>query len=86
MIFALITVVITVHAYVFYSLYVIHGNMFMEIAGESHVLAAIRKIGGVPVFVEMGSHEQHGQSDGFRRVCVKIRPTEIVGRSLRLHQ
>ena len=35
MIFALITVVITVHAYVFYSLYVIHGNMFMEIAGES---------------------------------------------------
>ncbi len=50
MLFALITVVITVHAYVFYSLYVIHGNMFMEIAGESHVLAAIRKIGGIPVF------------------------------------
>lgn len=50
MIFALITVVITVHAYVFFSLYVIHGNMFMEISGESHVLAAINKNGGVPVF------------------------------------
>lgn len=50
MIFALITVVITVHAYVFYSLYVIHGRMFMELSGESSVLAAINKIGGVPVF------------------------------------
>ena len=45
-----ITVVITVHAYVFYSLYVIHGNMFMQITGESGVLAAINKMGGVPVF------------------------------------
>ncbi|MBO5384258.1 MAG: hypothetical protein J6A30_08155 [Ruminococcus sp.] len=50
MIFALITVVITVHAYVFYSLYVIHGRMFMELSGESSVLAAINKLGGVPVF------------------------------------
>ena len=50
MIFALITVVITVHAYVFYSLYVIHGRMFMELSGESSVLAAINKIGGVLVF------------------------------------
>ncbi len=50
MVFAFITVVITVHAYVFYSLYVIHGGMFMEISGESSVLAAINKIGGVPVF------------------------------------
>ncbi len=50
MVFALITVVITVHAYVFYSLYVIHGNMFMQISGETGVLAAIHKIGGVPVF------------------------------------
>ena len=48
--FALITVVITVHAYVFYSLYVIHGGMFMEITGASGVLAAIDAIGGVPVF------------------------------------
>jgi len=50
MIFALITVVITVHAYVFYSLYVVHGEMFLQITGETHVLSAIRTLGGVPVF------------------------------------
>ena len=50
MIFALITVVITVHAYVFYSLYVIHGGMFMTLTGESSVIDAINKMGGVPVF------------------------------------
>lgn len=50
MVFAFITVVITVHAYVFYSLYVIHGEMFMQITGESGVMAAINKMGGVPVF------------------------------------
>ncbi len=49
MIFALITVVITVHAYVFYSLYVIHGEMFMTLTGESRVLSAIRAMGGVSV-------------------------------------
>ena len=49
-VFAFITVVITVHAYVFYSLYVIHGDMFKELAEETGVLAAINKIGGVPVF------------------------------------
>ena len=50
MVFAFITVVITVHAYVFYSLYVIHGEMFMQLTGESGVLSAIGKMGGVPVF------------------------------------
>lgn len=49
-VFAFITVVITVHAYVFYSLYVIHGNMFMNLTGETGVIAAIDKMGGVPVF------------------------------------
>ncbi len=49
MVFAFITVVITVHAYVFYSLYVINGDLFMEITGESSVLSAIGKIGGVSV-------------------------------------
>ena len=49
MVFAFITVVITVHAYVFYSLYVIHGNMFMQFTGETGVLSAINKMGGVPV-------------------------------------
>jgi len=46
-IFALITVVITVHAYVFYSLYVIHGDLFMQMTGETSVLRAIEAQGGV---------------------------------------
>ena len=50
MIFALITVVITVHSYVFYSLYVINGSTFMAMTGENGVLAAINKLGGVYVF------------------------------------
>ena len=49
MFFALITVIITVHAYVFYSLYVIHGNQFVANTGASGVLEAIRMMGGVPV-------------------------------------
>ena len=49
-IFALLTVVITVHAYVFYSLYVIHGDLFMELTGASGVLDAIEIMGGVSVF------------------------------------
>ncbi len=50
MMFALITVIITVHAYVFYSLYVINGSMFMTITGESSVISAINAMGGVAVF------------------------------------
>ena len=50
MVFAFITVVITVHAYVFFSLYVIHGDMFRALTGEAGVLSAIEKMGGVPVF------------------------------------
>ena len=46
-IFALLTVVITVHAYVFYSLYVINGDLFMELTGAASVLAAINAMGGV---------------------------------------
>ncbi len=49
MVFAFITVAITVHAYVFFSLYVVHGDMFKEITGEPGVLTAIGKMGGVPV-------------------------------------
>ncbi|MCH5348516.1 MAG: hypothetical protein J1E40_04270 [Oscillospiraceae bacterium] len=47
MIFALITVIITVHAYVFYSLYVVNGSILMEINGTNGVIAAIKKQGGV---------------------------------------
>ena len=34
-IFALLTVVVTVHAYVFFSLYVLHGDLFMQLTGET---------------------------------------------------
>lgn len=47
MIFALLTVIITVHGYVFYSLYVINGNTLMELTGAHSVLAAIQAQGGV---------------------------------------
>lgn len=49
MFFAFVTVVVTVHAYVFYSLYVIHGEMFMQSTGATGVLEAINMMGGVPV-------------------------------------
>ena len=49
-IFALLTVIVTVHAYVFFSLYVLHGDLFMELTGEHTVLAAINAMGGVYMF------------------------------------
>ena len=49
-VFAFITVVITVHAYVFYSLYVINGNVLMQINGTNSVIAALNKQGGVNMF------------------------------------
>lgn len=49
-IFALITVVITVHAYVFYSLYIVNGSTLMEINGTYGVIEAINKQGGVYMF------------------------------------
>ncbi len=49
-IFAFITVVITVHAYVFYSLYVINGNTLMSINGAHGVIEAINSQGGVYMF------------------------------------
>ena len=50
MIFAFITVLITVHAYVFYSLYVINGQTLMTLAGADSVIGAINTQGGVMVF------------------------------------
>lgn len=46
-IFALLTVIITVHAYVFYSLYVVNGATLMAVSGQNSVLAAINAMGGV---------------------------------------
>jgi len=50
MIFALLTVVITVHGYVFYSLYVVNGSLLMQINSANGVLEAISKQGGVYMF------------------------------------
>ena len=50
MVFALLTVVITVHAYVFYSLYVVNGSVLMSINQTTGVLDAIEKQGGVYMF------------------------------------
>lgn len=47
MVFALITVLITVHAYVFYSLYVVNGSTLMTINEAPSVLSAIAKQGGI---------------------------------------
>lgn len=47
MVFALLTVIVTVHAYVFYSLYVVNGGTLMEVTGAPSVLGAIGQQGGV---------------------------------------
>ena len=53
MMFALLTVIITVHGYVFYSLYVVNGKLLMELTGAGSVLEAIRTQGGVYMFGRM---------------------------------
>ena len=50
MIFALLTVIVTVHAYVFYSLYVINGSFFSAIDGAAGVIDGINRNGGVMMF------------------------------------
>lgn len=49
-IFALLTVIVTVHAYVFYSLYVVNGNTLMNLTGKTSVINAINSLGGVYIF------------------------------------
>ncbi|MBE5872109.1 MAG: Trep_Strep domain-containing protein [Lachnospiraceae bacterium] len=44
---------ITVHAYVFYSLYVVNGNLLMNLTGESSVIRAINARGGMYMFGRM---------------------------------
>lgn len=53
MFFAFVTVIITVHAYVFYSLYVVNGATLMAVTGASSVMGAIRAQGGVYMFGTM---------------------------------
>lgn len=50
MAFAFLTVVITVHVYVFYSLYVVNGSILMSVNQTSSVLEAINRQGGVYMF------------------------------------
>ncbi len=50
MVFAFLTVLITVHGYVFYSLYVVNGTTLMTINQANSVLAAINQQGGVYMF------------------------------------
>ena len=45
--FALLTVIVTVHAYVFYSLYVVNGQALMQVNQASGVIEAINRQGGV---------------------------------------
>lgn len=47
MVFAFLTVLVTVHAYVFYSLYVINGSTLMSINETNSVIGAINHQGGV---------------------------------------
>ena len=49
-IFAFLTVLVTVHAYVFYSLYVVNGSTLMSITESKSVLSAINTLGGVYMF------------------------------------
>lgn len=53
MIFAFLTIVITVHGYVFYSLYVVNGAVLMQATGADSVLHAIAAQGGVYMFGKM---------------------------------
>lgn len=46
-VFALLTVIVTVHAYVFYSLYVVNGQTLIALHQADSVLGAIRLQGGV---------------------------------------
>lgn len=50
MVFAFLTVLITVHAYVFYSLYVVNGSILMTVNQAESVLEAINRQGGVYMF------------------------------------
>lgn len=50
MVFAFLTVIVTVHAYVFYSLYVVNGNALMSANSADSVIGAINSQGGVYMF------------------------------------
>ena len=53
MVFAFLTVIITVHAYIFFSVYVINGETLMEVNNASSVLQAVNAQGGIYMFGTM---------------------------------
>ena len=53
MVFAFLTVLVTVHGYVFYSLYVVNGSLLMQITGADSVIHALNAQGGVYMFGRM---------------------------------
>lgn len=53
MVFAFITVIITVHAFVFYNFYVLNGDMLRSYNYTSSVLTAVNKQGGIMMFGTM---------------------------------
>ena len=53
MVFAFLTVLITVHAYVFYSLYVVNGSVLMSVNQTTSVIDAVNTQGGVYMFGHM---------------------------------
>lgn len=50
MVFAFLTVLVTVHAYVFYSLYVVNGTSLKQVTGANSVIRAINELGGINMF------------------------------------
>lgn len=46
-VFALLTVIVTVHAFVFYNIYVVSGDILMQVNGTQSVMEAINKQGGI---------------------------------------
>ena len=53
MVFAFLTVLVTVYGYVFYSLYVVNGSLLMQITGADSVIHALNAQGGVYMFGRM---------------------------------
>ena len=53
MVFAFLTVLVTVHACVFYSLYVVNGSILMQVTGADSVIHALNAQGGVYMFGRM---------------------------------
>lgn len=53
MVFAFLTVLVTVHAYVFYSLYVVNGSTLMQVTNADSVMQAIHFQGGIYMFGRM---------------------------------